>query len=90
MVWFLVSIFGGLAFHGRFGSFWLHLLAFAALGFPFACWVFRRESRRELEKTMRRTICPKCDTSAEAHAGTACQCGGTFVPQSKMKWVDES
>ena len=98
MVWVLVSVLtaagwfvgfrSGFAFHiSRGGSFLLRLLLFAVLGFPFAYWVFRREGRRELEKTMRRTLCPKCGTIGEANEGAACQCGGAYVPQSTMKWV---
>jgi hypothetical protein len=100
MVWILVSVLvaGGwfVSFRAGFalhtsggGSFWLRLPVFAALAFPFAHWVFRYERKSELRKLTRRTICPKCDTSSESNDGAACQCGGAFVSQSTMKWVDE-
>ena len=100
MVWVLVSLFGacgwfvslsaGFAMQRSVaGSFWVRLLVIGVIVFPFAYWVFRRERRSELQKLTRRTICPKCDASSESNDGTACECGGAFVPQSTMKWIDE-
>ena len=69
------------------GSFWSRFPIFAVAGLPVAYWLFRRESRRELESALQMTICPKCETAGEGNADTVCQCGGTFVLQSTVRWV---
>ncbi len=100
MVWVLVSMLlaggwfvsfraGVVAQQGTSGSFWLRLPIASAVALPFAWFVFRRESKRELCKLVRRTICPNCDTAAESEAGAKCQCSGTFVSQSTMKWIED-
>ena len=71
------------------GSFWSHFPIFAAWGLPLAYWLFRRESRRELERALQMSICPKCETASEGNAEAACECGGTIVLQSTLRWVDE-
>ncbi len=87
--WF-VSFRGGFATHSSTsGSFWLRLPIFAALALPFAWFVYRRESRSELAKLTRRSICTKCEASGESEPGTACQCGGTFVAASTVRWVED-
>jgi len=72
------------------GTFWTRVPIFAVLAVPFAFWLFRRESRRELERAANMTICPQCDTAGELNTGAACDCGGTFVLQSTVRWVDET
>jgi len=87
--WF-VSFRAGFAVQRNFwGSFWLRLPVFAVLAWPFAWFVFRRESKNELAKIHRRIICPKCDTAAEGEAGVSCHCGGIFVSQSTVKWIED-
>jgi hypothetical protein len=71
------------------GGFWSRLLFVGALGLPFAAWVYRREERRQFQMAAEMTICPRCDTSGEDNAGAACQCGGEYVLQSTMRWVDD-
>jgi hypothetical protein len=100
-VWVLVSIFAASGWYfflsGGFGvvaqkdvtgNFWLRLPIFVLVSAPFAYWVFRHESRKELAKIERRTICPKCDTASNSNAGSSCKCGGSFVPSKTMKWVE--
>ena len=70
------------------GSFWMRFAIFTVMGFPFAYWLYRRESRRELERALQMTICPKCETGSEGNAGATCECGGTFVLQSTVRWED--
>jgi uncharacterized RDD family membrane protein YckC len=64
------------------------LLWFVLITLPFAWFVFRRTYRDELAKAERRTVCAQCDAGGEHPPGTACACGGTFVPASTVKWVD--
>ncbi len=97
-VWILVSIMvaggwfglsaGFIAHRNVNGSFWVRFPIFAVLAAPFAYWVAGRESKKELEKIKRRTICPSCDIAGHGNAGTECQCGGKLVPQSTMKWIE--
>jgi hypothetical protein len=98
--WFLVTLVfaGGWFFSYRTGvatqqvpsaSFWVRLPVIALISFPFAWFIFRRETRNELAKLKRRTVCPKCDTSGEAEEGTNCSCGGVFVSASSVKWVED-
>ncbi|MDR3458527.1 MAG: hypothetical protein P4N60_13840 [Verrucomicrobiae bacterium] len=70
------------------GSFWLRLPIFGLVAAPIAYWIFRHERRKELTKIARRTICPKCDTPADGNPGANCQCGGSFVPASTVRWVE--
>src|SRR5215510_3502587 len=87
--WF-VSFRGGFAAQqGQSGSFWIRLPVIALIALPFAWFIFRRESKNELESISRRTICPKCDTAAEGNAGASCPCGSSFTSQSTVKWVEE-
>jgi hypothetical protein len=78
----------GVVQHSVTGSVLVRLPIFAVLVLPFSVWIYRRESHKEMTKASRRTICPKCDTAGEGNAGATCQCGGVFVPQSTMKWVE--
>jgi hypothetical protein len=71
------------------GSFWSRFPIFAVAGLPVAYWLFRRESRREFENAMQMTICPKCEATGEGNAGAVCQCDGTFVLQSRVRWEEE-
>ena len=58
---------------------------------PFmALFIYRRIVRNEVSKSLQRTICAKCGSAGEQPAGTDCVCGGQYVPQSTMKWVDDS
>lgn len=85
----LVSFSSGVAVQRSFGgTFWTRLPIIALLGLPVLFIARRLESRKALRKSQLRTICPKCDTAAEANAGSACPCGGTFVFSSTMKWVE--
>jgi hypothetical protein len=87
--WF-VSFRGGFATHSSTtGSFLVRLPIVAAVALPFAWFVYRRETRSELAKLSRQTICPQCDTSGEQQAGNSCECGGKFVPTSTVRWVDD-
>ncbi len=84
-----VSFSAGIATHRSFGGpFWLRLLIFGVVCSPIICIARRSESRRELETDLARTICPKCDTAGESNSGNECQCGGSFVPVSTVKWVE--
>lgn len=71
------------------GGFWTRFPIFAVLGLPIAYIIFRIESRRELETALQMTLCPKCETVGEANADTVCPCGGTFVHQGSLHWVDQ-
>lgn len=71
------------------GSFWQRLPIFAAVSIPIAWIAYRRAMRSELAKLSRRTICPKCESGGEIASGTVCQCGGTIVSASTLKWVDD-
>ena len=85
----VVSFSTGLAVQRSYGgTFWTRLLVFAMLGSPIIFIARRVESRKALRKDLARTICPKCDTAAEGNAGSACQCGGAFVPASTVRWVE--
>ena len=88
--WFVSFRTGAAVQQSTSGSFWVRLPIFVAFTLPFAWFIYRRESRSELAKLTRRTVCPKCDTSRESNDGATCHCGGNFVSQSTMKWVDES
>jgi len=100
MVWILVSVLlaggwfvsiraGFAAQQSTSGSFWLRLPIVAAVALPFAWFVFRYESKKELAELKRRTICPRCDTAGEGNTGGPCPCGGTAVLQSTMKWIED-
>ena len=56
--------------------------------FPITYFCFRQQSRSRLREYERFTICPKCDSAGVNDAGAQCQCGGTFVPSSTVKWVE--
>ena len=71
------------------GGFWLRLPIFGIIAAPFAYFVFRTERRKERARIAARTICPQCDSAGEGNANTPCQCGGTFVSASTMKWVEQ-
>ena len=71
------------------GNFWARLPIFAVLGLPVAYWIYRRERRKELERSAQMTICPKCEIAGEGNADAACECGGKFVLQSSMRWIDD-
>lgn len=101
-VWVLVSVFAASGFYTfLFGgtvvatqqsasdSFWFRLPIFGVVAAPFVYWIFRHERKKELAKIKRRTICTQCDTAASSNAGTACECGGSFVPSSTMKWIEK-
>jgi len=87
--WFVSFRTGAAVHQSASGSFWLRLPMFIVVTLPIAWFIYRRERRSELAKLTRRTICPKCDTSGEGNDGTSCKCGGAFVSQSTMKWIDE-
>jgi len=100
IVWVLVSAFvaggwfvsfraGVASQQSQPGNFWIRLPLVALIALPFAWFVFRTESRKEMEKLDRATICPKCDTASDTNPGAPCQCGGQFVPQSSLKWIDD-
>lgn len=72
------------------GSFWVRLSFFFIVTLPIAWFIYRRESRSELTKLTRQTICVKCEAGGESNDGAACECGGTFVSRSTVRWVDES
>ena len=72
------------------GGFWLRLPACVLVAAPFAYWLFRYEKRKELAKIKRRTICTHCETTGDDNLGAACQCGGSFVSSSTVKWVENS
>ena len=59
------------------------------MALPFAFWLYRRESRNELQRSFQMTICPECETAGEGNVDTVCQCGGTMVLQSTVRWVDD-
>src|SRR5207245_5235951 len=70
------------------GSFWSRFPIFATLRLPIAFWFFRRDSRKELGRLKKLTICPKCETAGEGNAEAACGCGGRFALQSTVRWID--
>ena len=71
------------------GSFWAEFPIFALVGLPVAFWFFRHERTKELERSSQMTICPKCDTAGEGNTNAACDCGGKYVLQSSVRWIDE-
>lgn len=71
------------------GSFWSRLPIFALPGIPVAYWLFRRTVREELSRAKYMTICPKCEKADENTEGQTCDCGGTFVAQSSVRWVED-
>ena len=86
----IVSFRTGVAIERNFGgTFWTRLPIFAVVTLPIVFIASRYERKKALRKEADRTICPKCDTAAVSNAGAACGCGGTYVPQSTMKWVEE-
>ena len=87
--WFVSFRGGVVAQRSMLGSFWLRLLIFAALAFPCARFVFRRETKNQFGKIQRRIMCTKCYTAAEGEVGMSCECGGTFVSQSTVKWIED-
>jgi hypothetical protein len=70
------------------GSFWSRFLLFVVILSPFGWWLYRHESKRHLAKALAQTICPKCEIAAETDAGLPCECGGSFVPLSTVKWEE--
>ena len=87
----IVSLRGGTAVQGSWGgTFWTRLPIFAVVTLPIVFIASRYERRKSLRKAASQTICPKCDTSGQGNAGAVCQCGGSFVPQSTMKWVEDA
>lgn len=70
-------------------NFWTRLPIILLIGLPVAIWLFKREKARGIERCSQMTTCPKCDTAAEGNAGSPCDCGGSFVLQSTVKWIDE-
>jgi len=100
MVWVVLSLmlaggwvasaqFAVVAESGGSGSFWKRLPILAIVILPLCWWISRREGKRKLHSAIHRTICPKCETAAEGNAGLSCDCGGSFMPQSTVKWSDE-
>ena len=88
--WYFVSVRTGMVLHReRPGTFWSRLPITAAVMCVLALWFYFREMRRELKQATQCTICPACDTAGASNAGVTCQCGGVFVAQSAMKWVDD-
>jgi hypothetical protein len=71
------------------GSFWSRFPVFAIAGLPVVYWLLRRESARELQRAVQMTICPKCEATGEGNADTPCQCGGSYVRQSTVRWIDD-
>ena len=71
------------------GGFWSRFPIFALVGLPVAYWMFRRTRREELKRARLMTICAKCDTAGEENAEAHCECGGKFVLQSTLRWVDQ-
>ena len=71
------------------GTFWTRFPIFAVVGLPIAYWFFHRETRRESVRLAQMTICPKCEKAGEGNVEEACECGGSFVPQRTVRWVDE-
>ena len=71
------------------GSFWSRLPIFALPGIPIAFWLYRREVKQQFQRAACMTICPKCEVANEHNEGASCPCGGTFVLQSSVRWVDE-
>jgi hypothetical protein len=71
------------------GGFWSRFPVFAVCGLPVAYWMLRRTRKEELKRAELMTICPKCDTAGEENAGAPCECGGNFVLQSTVRWVDD-
>lgn len=71
------------------GSIWTRLPLCGLVVLPFAFWFFRHERNKEFERSSSMTICPKCETAGEGNADTDCACGGKFVLQSNVRWVEE-
>ncbi len=85
----LVSFSTGVIVERNYGgTFWSRLLMFGLLGSPIIFIAYRLERRNALRKDLARTVCPKCDTAAEANAGATCPCGGAFVPVNSVRWVE--
>ena len=88
--WYVGFQSGVLIQFNRGGTYCGRLVLSSLAMLPIAYWMYRRESKRELVKIDARTVCPKCDSGGEANDGATCQCGGAFISQREMKWVDES
>jgi hypothetical protein len=87
----VASFRAGVAVEGSFGgTFLTRLPVFAILTSPIALVAFRYESRKRMKGAEARTICPECDTASESNAGAACGCGGSYLPQSTMKWIEHA
>jgi hypothetical protein len=99
LVWAAVSVLAASGLHysrlgvviqrSFVGGFWGRFLIFAVGALPISHWIYRVEMRKEIDKSIRRTICPACDRGGDAPAGTKCDCGQVIVPSSMMKWVDD-
>jgi hypothetical protein len=85
----VVSFRGGMAVQRNFGgTFWTRLPIFALLASPVIFIARRVESRKSLKSAELRTVCITCDSVGENNASAACNCGGTFVPSSTVRWVE--
>ncbi len=51
--------------------------------------LFRDVRRSELKKMEEAAICPLCNAFSESSSAAQCSCGGTFVPTSEVRWVDD-
>lgn len=70
-------------------SFLNRFLIFLLFGLPVAVWLFRKEYKKEFNKQKYMTICPQCEKADENNEGQPCSCGGNFVAQSSVRWVEE-
>src|ERR1044072_2497548 len=85
----IVSFQSGIALQrNTAGTFWTRLPIIALVASPIIFIASRYESKKALRKAEQRTIRPDCDAAGAENAGTTCQCGGTFVPSSTMKWIE--
>ena len=86
--WIAGNRFGVVVQESVSGTFWSRFLLFTLVGSPIAFWAYRHELRKDIAKSNRMTICPQCEQSAAGNIGATCDCGGSFVPQSTVKWVE--
>jgi hypothetical protein len=87
--WFVSLRTGIVARHATFGRLGIRMLIAGTLALPVSWYICRRGTTNAIAKARRRTICPDCDTMSEGNEGTACPCGGSFVPIYTVKWIDD-
>ena len=77
------TFMGGLSWSSRL----VGCLLLSALASWYGCYDVRR---KQIEKELAQTVCPACGTLGQRNHGGPCNCGGTFVKVSEVRWVDDA